>query len=168
MIVVGTRVGVMSASRYSYNHVVGRIGIVAKVFQPDKQKISYANYFRSAKDAFEASTLYDPNLKIGVRVDGVINPHSAEGLFWFDENELMVIPASEICGGLSINKVIFNDPKTIILWSDGSKTVVSCKNGESFDKYSGFCAAVTKKIFGSTSHAKKILNEKETTPKNGA
>ena len=27
---------------------------------------------------------------------------------------------------VSIRKVIFNDPATIVLWSDGSKTVVKC------------------------------------------
>ena len=53
--------------------------------------------------------------------------------------------------------MIYSGPKTIILWTDGTKTIVSCGEGESYDHYTGFCAAVTKKLFGSTSHAKKVL-----------
>lgn len=56
-----------------------------------------------------------------------------------------------------IKRVIYSGPKTIILWTDGTKTIVSCGEGESYDHYTGFCAAVTKKLFGSTSHAKKVL-----------
>ena len=58
---------------------------------------------------------------------------------------------------LNVKKVIFNGPKTIVIWADGSKTIASCEEGDEFDPYAGFCAAVTKKVFGSTSAAKKIL-----------
>lgn len=33
-----------------------------------------------------------------------------------------------------IKKVIFNDPATIILWKDGTKTVVKCQEGDTYDK----------------------------------
>lgn len=48
----------------------------------------------------------------------------------------------------SIKKVIYNDPATIILWSDGTKTVVKCMEDEDYDPEKGFMAAVTKKVFG--------------------
>lgn len=48
----------------------------------------------------------------------------------------------------SIKKVIYNDPATIIFWSDGTKTVVKCMEGENYDPEKGFMAAVTKKVFG--------------------
>ena len=54
-------------------------------------------------------------------------------------------------------KVIYSGPKTIILWADNTKTIVSCGEADSYDYYSGFCAAVVKKLFGSTTHAKKVL-----------
>ena len=57
-------------------------------------------------------------------------------------------------------KIIFNGPKTIVLWTDGSKTIVSCKAEEQFDPYAGFCAALAKKMYGSTSRIKKILETK--------
>ena len=60
----------------------------------------------------------------------------------------------------SIEKVIFNGDRTIILWNDGTKTMVKCADDEEFDYYSGFCAAVTKKIFGSTANAQRFMESK--------
>lgn len=59
-----------------------------------------------------------------------------------------------------IKKVIYSGMKTIILWEDKTKTIVSCKEGDIFDPYMGFCAAVMKKLFGSTSKIKKTIKEK--------
>lgn len=48
---------------------------------------------------------------------------------------------------LTIKDVIFNDPATIVFWSDGTKTVVKAVN-EDFDKEKGLAMAITKKFFG--------------------
>ena len=48
----------------------------------------------------------------------------------------------------SIKRVIFNDPATIILWDDGSKTVVKCAKDEKFDPEKGFAMAIAKKAMG--------------------
>lgn len=45
-----------------------------------------------------------------------------------------------------IKKVIFNDPATIIFWSDGTKTVVKCSEGDEFDKEKGILYASLKKF----------------------
>ena len=50
----------------------------------------------------------------------------------------------------SIDKVIFNEPATIILWDDGSKTVVKCTDGEEYDPAIGFAMAYVKKAYGNT------------------
>ena len=55
-----------------------------------------------------------------------------------------------------IKMVSYNGTATTIHWVDGTKTSVRCGQGESFDKYTGFMAAVCKKLFGSTTAAKKI------------
>lgn len=51
------------------------------------------------------------------------------------------------------------------LKNHGTKTIVSCGEGDHNDPYAGFCAAVTKRVFGSTSQAKKVLarTRKETS-----
>lgn len=48
----------------------------------------------------------------------------------------------------SIKKVIFNDPATIVLWSDGTKTVVKCDERDEFDPEKGLAMAICKKHFG--------------------
>ena len=47
-----------------------------------------------------------------------------------------------------IRKVIFNDPATIIFWTDGTKTVVKCQDGDKYDKHTGMAMAIAKKFLG--------------------
>ena len=50
-------------------------------------------------------------------------------------------------GKLSIKRVIFNNPATIVYWEDGSKTVVKAEN-ELFDREKGLAMAIAKKALG--------------------
>lgn len=61
-----------------------------------------------------------------------------------------------------IRRIVFNDPATIVFWDDGTKTVVKTCEGDKFERYMGFAAACMKKMFGSTSRAKAIMNECDT------
>lgn len=56
-----------------------------------------------------------------------------------------------------ITKVVFNDPATIVFWSDGTKTVVKTMEGEKFDPYAGVAYAIAKKRFGNNSKFKKLV-----------
>jgi hypothetical protein len=47
-----------------------------------------------------------------------------------------------------IKNVIFNDPATIVIWSDGTKTVVQCQDGDIYDPEKGLAMAISKKILG--------------------
>ena len=47
-----------------------------------------------------------------------------------------------------IERVIFNDPATIVFWSDGTKTVVKAQDGEEFDPEKGLAMAMSKKALG--------------------
>lgn len=47
-----------------------------------------------------------------------------------------------------IKKVIFNRPATIVLWADGTKTVVKCSECEMFDEEKGLAMAICKKVMG--------------------
>lgn len=64
-----------------------------------------------------------------------------------------------------IEKVIHNNPKTVVIWSDKTKTIVSCGKDAEFDEYVGFTAAVMKKIFGSNTKVKKIMKAKTVVSK---
>lgn len=48
----------------------------------------------------------------------------------------------------AIKKVIFNDPATIVLWTDESKTVVKCQDGDIYDPEKGLAMAISKKALG--------------------
>lgn len=66
-----------------------------------------------------------------------------------------------------IQKVIFNDPATIVFWTDGTKTVVKCAN-EKFDPEKGLVMAIAKKALGNEGNyynqLKKWLPEEEKCP----
>lgn len=47
----------------------------------------------------------------------------------------------------AIKKVIFNEPATIIYWSDDSKTVVKASKSETFSKETGLAYAISTKYF---------------------
>lgn len=57
------------------------------------------------------------------------------------------------------HRIIVNYPATIVFWKDGTKTVVKCAAGTDPDLYGAFCAAVCKKVFGSNSNLKKVIEE---------
>lgn len=150
---IGDRVVVMNSGIIHDKELIGLKGIVRKVyFNPVRiEVLLYKNKIRIGLYVFDPNSLKNLN-----RRESRI---SYDGYFTFDQ-KLNMIP--------QIKKVIFNSPKTIVIWADETKTVVSCGDGETFDYYTGFCAAITKKIFGSTSHAKSVLkktmddqNEKE-------
>lgn len=93
---------------------------------------------------------------MGVQINGYTNRNSEYGVFWFNENCVAVMPDSILVDD-PVKQIIYNGPKTIIIWNDGSKTIVSCGKNDTFDIYAGFCAAVAKKMFGSTSKIKQII-----------
>ena len=52
-----------------------------------------------------------------------------------------------------IRKVIFHDPATIVYWQDKTRTVVKCKDGETFDKEKGLAMCISKKLLGDDFHS---------------
>lgn len=51
-------------------------------------------------------------------------------------------------GSIDIKKVIFSDPVTVVIWSDGQKTIVRAQNGEPFDPEKGLALAIAKRALG--------------------
>lgn len=64
-----------------------------------------------------------------------------------------------VSGELEVKKIIKNGPATIVFWTDGTKTIVKLQNCDHDDIYAAFTAALAKKIFGSTSKVKKIIEK---------
>ena len=59
----------------------------------------------------------------------------------------------------AINRVIFNYPATIVLWSDGTKTVVKCGERDKWDPEKGLAMAVAKKAMGNKGNYNKVLKK---------
>ena len=71
-----------------------------------------------------------------------------------------VLPAS-----LMPSRIHFNGPVTVVVWEDGSKTVVRRAKDIPDDPYTAFCAALAKKVYGNNTRVKKILHDKTYVPK---
>lgn len=83
------------------------------------------------------------------------------------------VPIVELCGrfisdnpmenhgrkNAQLKKVIFNDPATIVYWMDGTKTVVKCQPGDTFDPLTGFLMAFFKKACGNKGNYNDALKK---------
>lgn len=96
----------------------------------------------------------------GVLIDGEMNKGSTHGVFWFYEEELELIDMEAVwpfvcaeermfsVNKINIKNVIFNDPATIVFWTDGTKTVVKCGELDDYDPEKGLAMAIAKKALG--------------------
>lgn len=57
-----------------------------------------------------------------------------------------------------ISKVIFNDPATIVFWTDGTKTIVKCGENDDFDPEKGIAMACMKKLLGTNKTGSNYLD----------
>ncbi len=57
-----------------------------------------------------------------------------------------------------IERLIFNDPAIIVYWNDGTKTVVKCQPGDTFNPETGLMAAMLKRFMGNNGSYNKIIN----------
>ena len=57
-----------------------------------------------------------------------------------------------------IERVIFNPPATIVIWKDGTKTVVKC-NGEKFDQEKGLAMAISKRALAVGNMYRKVFKK---------
>ena len=80
-----------------------------------------------------------------------------------EANRLLYVPYKPES---KIKNVIFNDPATIVFWSDGTKTVVKCGENDIYDPEKGLAMAVAKKYLGTNkSHSNYMDEFKKWLPK---
>ncbi len=60
---------------------------------------------------------------------------------------------------LKVEKVIFNEPATIVFWSDKSKTKAVCSKDDKYDAEKGFYICCAKKLFGNDFKAGGKINK---------
>lgn len=64
-------------------------------------------------------------------------------------------------------EIIYNDAATIVYWTDGTKTVVKCNENDVYSEYSGFVAAVAKKMYGGANAINRLIDSKKVVHGNG-
>ena len=105
---------------------------------------------------FLVEYLDNRNFLVGIksiRINEVsINGSQYGGLLWVDPEDIIIASnrykvEKTYSLGTNIKKVIFNNPATIVFWSDGSKTVVKAHNDD-YDPEKGLAMAIAKKALG--------------------
>lgn len=95
----------------------------------------------------ETSSLsYEQRIKI--KLDGIIEQYSS-----------MESRVSNIPFDMMYEKVIFNEPATIVIWKDGSKTVVKCQKNDEYDPEKGLALCFMKKALGNKGNFNNILKK---------
>ena len=86
----------------------------------------------------------------------------------FPSNIGIIIDGLKLCEDVAISpeyvrkhirRVIFNNPATVVLWKDNTKTVVKCCEGDTYDKEKGLMACIIKKMTGNTGRWNEIIKE---------
>lgn len=64
-------------------------------------------------------------------------------------------------------KIIYNPDNltTTVLWVDGTTTIVRCSQHDEFSEYSGFTAALAKKVYGGTGPINQVIKRNKTYQK---
>ncbi len=58
-----------------------------------------------------------------------------------------------------IERVIFNEPATIVLWKDKTKTVVMCQPEDTYSKETGLALCIVKKLYGNSGKYNDIFKK---------
>ena len=58
-----------------------------------------------------------------------------------------------------IKKVIFNDPVTVVIWDDDTKTIVKCQPGDTYDAEKGLALCIAKKYFGNKGNFNEVFKK---------
>ena len=71
-----------------------------------------------------------------------------DGLFRYGQNKLS-----------QIEQVIFNYPATIVIWADGTKTVVKCQPGDVYNRETGLAMCIAKKYLGNKGNFNEVFKK---------
>lgn len=81
--------------------------------------------------------------------------------FYVRYSDIFKVPKTTLPG---IKKVIFSNPCTIVLWDDGTKTMVRAQGKERFDREKGLAMAIAKKALGNKGNYYDTFTEHLSKP----
>lgn len=59
----------------------------------------------------------------------------------------------------AVKKVIFNNPATIVIWNDGTKTTVKCSERDEYSEEVGFAMCISKKALGNKGNFNEVFKK---------
>ena len=62
---------------------------------------------------------------------------------------------------IQVKSIKYDRNYTTVTWTDGTKTTVRCSYNDVYSPYNGFCSALAKKIFGTSSQVRKLVDTKD-------
>lgn len=77
----------------------------------------------------------------------------------FDQLDLTLGKTANKYSKFAIKRVIFNAPATIVLWADGTKTVVKCGEKDEYDPEKGLAMCIAKKALGNEGNYYNVFKE---------
>ena len=157
---------------------------VMVVFDSKAYNGKFNGYF--GRVVYVLRVVYGHSSHIGVAIDQNINVSSKYGCFWFTPMDLILV-SEEVLQYLesdimitaelakqqlnsiygvpkfnnppTIKKVHFSGPMTVVIWEDGTKTLVKCSENDFFDCEKGLAMAIVKKMYGNDNSFHKIFNK---------
>lgn len=114
----------------------------------EEKRLGYEFEYDSFTNRLKAKFTEGPFCKkYEIHGDGC-NPNVMIADITRDLTQFFKLKSSTMYGDLpSIKNVIFNDPATIVFWTDGTKTVVKAQD-EAYDPEKGMAMAIAKKALG--------------------
>ena len=124
-----------------------------------------------SNDNFDSN---DPITYITIRKPhSPINPHKRYYIRWREAESLtdaatsifsdaMVffgLTSTSNAYSLDIKDVIFNNPATIVLWSDGTKSVVKCQERDEYSREVGLALCIAKKALGNKGNFNNVFRK---------
>lgn len=122
---------------------------IANGYDGSAKIISNTQFETTTKIGVMAEELYNDIVRHMRNVYGILNPKVEIKMPVTNDPEITI----NLSARVHIIDVIFNDPATIVFWSDGTKTVVKCCEDDVFDEEKGLAMAVCKKVSGNDSKA---------------
>ena len=113
--------------------------------------VEHRNHIGTQKYAIfwkEVHSLTEAAVPILVDIKTKLNSEVKNDLYKYVENDIEQTKNLYYGLSLTIKDVIFNPPATIVLWMDGTKTVVKDPGEVFYDPEKGMAMAVAKKAFG--------------------
>jgi hypothetical protein len=119
-------------------------GIVDKLVSVKEQYQEHMNEFIKNYIKNDERSIKDMYNKMFVKNVALCGRGNAKSLSYLQSCLLN----SPMFGNLKIKDVKFSGPCTIVFWTDGTKTMVRCQDGETNDPEKGLAMAIAKKFLG--------------------